>query len=65
MHKELLAHSNVLALPLAALLLFVCVFVVIVVRTMLRRPAAYSDLERLPLSNDEGRVEPEVRHGDA
>ncbi|HSQ67237.1 MAG TPA: hypothetical protein VLM85_28675 [Polyangiaceae bacterium] len=66
MHKELLIHSPVLGLPLGALVLFLAVFLVVVVRTMRRKGAAYSDVEQLPLMHDEGRrVEPEENgHGD-
>ncbi len=67
MHTELLTHTPVLALPIGALLLFLTVFVAVVARTMARRAVTYSDVEHLPLSNDEGpRAEPqEDGHGDA
>ena len=67
MHKELLIHSPVLGLPLGALVLFLAVFLVVVVRTMRRKPAAYSDVDHLPLMDDEGRrAELEEKgHGDA
>ncbi len=66
MHTELLAHTQVLGLPIGALLLFLAVFVVVVVRTMARKAATYSDVEHLPLLNDEGpQAEPqEDGHGD-
>ncbi len=67
MHKELLIHSPVLGLPLGALVLFFAVFLVVVVRTMRHKAATYSDVEQLPLLNDEGRpAEPEENgHGNA
>jgi hypothetical protein len=64
MHAELLTHTPVLALPIGALFLFVGVFAVVVFRTMARRPAAYADVEHLPLSKDEGEPE-EDGHGEA
>ncbi len=51
MHEEILTHSPALMLPVAALLLFVAVFVVVVLRTMARRAEAYAHEERLPLED--------------
>ena len=67
MHKDLLIHSPVLGLPLGALFLFLAVFLVVVVRTMRRTAATYSDVEQLPLTKDEGRRAEleENGHGDA
>lgn len=54
MHKELLAHSPLLVLPLAALLVFFGVFVIVVVRTMAKRGHAYSQLASMPLDQEKG-----------
>ncbi len=53
MHKDLLAHSPLLALPLAALFLFLAVFVVVCLRTMSRRAQAYARVASLPLDEQE------------
>ena len=52
MHKDLLAQSPLLALPLAALLIFLAVFLVICVRTMAKRPREYAPAASLPLEED-------------
>ncbi len=57
MYKDLLAQSPLLALPLAALLLFFAVFVVVVVRTMARRAPTYAAAAALPLKDEEVRDE--------
>ncbi len=51
MHKEILVHSPALMLPLAALLLFVAIFVLVVIRTMSRKAEAYAHEESLPLED--------------
>ena len=56
MYKDFLAHSPLLALPIAALFVFLGVFVVVVTRTMARRAPAYARLATLPL-REEGRHE--------
>jgi hypothetical protein len=57
-YKDLLAQSPLLALPLAALLVFFAVFLVVVVRTMAKRAPAYAPVADLPLQ-EEGRHERE------
>ena len=52
MYKDLLAQSPLLALPLAALLIFVFVFAAVVVRTMWRRSHEYARAAALPLERD-------------
>jgi cbb3-type cytochrome oxidase subunit 3 len=54
MYRELMSHSTLLALPLLALVLFICVFFGIVLRTYRKRAAEYDDLARLPLATEEG-----------
>ncbi len=55
MKSELLAKSPLLALPIAALFLFLAVFAVIVVVTMKRRAASLDPIARLPIDDeDEG-----------
>jgi hypothetical protein len=55
-YKDLLAQSPLLALPLAALVVFFAVFVAVVVRTMAKRAPAYARAAELPL-REEGRRE--------
>jgi hypothetical protein len=55
MHKDLLAQSPLLVLPLAALLIFFAVFVFVVCRTMLRRPPEYASAAALPLEEEGSR----------
>ena len=52
MHKDLLAHSPLLALPIAALLIFVAIFLVVCLRTMSRKPRDYAPAASLPLEED-------------
>ena len=52
MHKDLLAQSPLLALPLAALLIFLGVFLVICIRTMVKRAPDYAPAASLPLDED-------------
>jgi cbb3-type cytochrome oxidase subunit 3 len=63
MHKELLTHSPLLALPLAALLLFFFVFVAVVLRTMTKRAHDYAPQAALPLQDDTQDDTQEPRHG--
>lgn len=58
MHKQLLAQSPLLALPLAALLLFLGVFLLWVVFTYGRRAEAYARIAALPLADDTGARRP-------
>ncbi len=55
MHKDLLAHSPLLILPLAALLIFFAVFVLVVLRTMARRAPEYASAAALPLEEEGSR----------
>jgi hypothetical protein len=52
MKTELLAKSPMLALPLAALFLFLAIFLAVLVVTMRRRGPAYEAVARLPLDDD-------------
>jgi hypothetical protein len=52
MHKELLAHSPLLALPIAALLIFVAVFLAVSMRAMTRKARDYAPAASLPLEED-------------
>jgi hypothetical protein len=54
MFREYFAQSPVLAMPVAALAIFLLVFVVIVARTLGRRPDEFRGLEALPLDDQEG-----------
>ncbi len=56
MYKDLLAQSPLLALPLAALLIFFGVFVAVVMRTMARRAPAYAQAADLPLRGEDRHV---------
>lgn len=53
MHKELLAQSPLLVLPLVALALFLAVFVVETVRALLKPRAEVLRDASLPLTEDE------------
>jgi cbb3-type cytochrome oxidase subunit 3 len=53
MHADLLAHSPLLVLPIAALLIFFAVFVVVVVRTMARGAPGYARDAALPLAQED------------
>ena len=57
MYTEFFAKSPLLALPVAALMVFVVVFASIVVRTVRRGKTADADTARLPLADEE------VSHG--
>lgn len=52
MHTDLLTQSPLLALPLAALLIFFGVFVVVVLRTMAKRAPEYARAAALPLEQE-------------
>ncbi len=54
MYKDILAHPPLLALPIFAMFLFLTVFLVAIVRTLTRRPHAYTDVARLPIEDDHG-----------
>lgn len=56
MYKDLLAHSPLLALPLAALFIFFVVFVAVSLRALLRSKADVARDASLPLA-EEGRHE--------
>jgi hypothetical protein len=53
MHKELLAQSPLLALPLAALVIFLAVFVYVVVRAMTRAKGEIAEAAHLPLFEED------------
>ena len=53
MHKELLAQSPLLALPLAALLIFLGVFLYVVVRAMTATKQTMAEAARLPLGMED------------
>ncbi len=53
MKSELLAKSPLLALPLAALFLFLAFFAVVVVVTMKRRAASLDPIARLPIDDED------------
>lgn len=52
MHKELLLHSPLLALPIFAMLVFFAVFVTVTAVTLTRRKRAYDDVARLAIEDD-------------
>ena len=51
MHKELLTHSPLLALPIFAMLVFIAVFVAVSVVTLTRRKRAYDEVANLALED--------------
>lgn len=53
MHRELLAQSPLLALPLAAMALFIVVWVATTVRALTRPRAEVEALARIPVSEDD------------
>ena len=57
MLREVLSHSPILALPLAAMFLFITVFALVVTRTMTRRREHFARVARLPLDREEDRHE--------
>ncbi len=52
MHKELLQHSPLLALPIFAMFVFLAVFVAVVAVTLTRRKKAYDDVARLAIEDE-------------
>lgn len=52
MNKELLEHSPLLALPLAAMFLFLAVWVIAAVRVLTRSRGEMAAAARLPLERD-------------
>jgi hypothetical protein len=52
MHKELLAQSPLLVLPLLAMFVFMAVWVVAAVRVITRSRADLEEAARLPLGDD-------------
>ncbi len=52
MLREVLIHSPLLGLPLAALVLFVVLFAGIVFRVLRRGPGAYESTALLPLASE-------------
>ncbi len=61
MHRELLAQSPLLLLPLAAMFVFIAVWVVAAIRVMTRSPADLEEAARLPLELDQVGVDHEHR----
>jgi hypothetical protein len=55
MHKDLLAQSPLLVLPLVALFLFLGVFLAVLVRTMVTRTPEYARTAALPLEDSDER----------
>ncbi len=53
MHKELLAQSPLLALPLAAMVLFILVWIATTIRALTRSRAEVEAVARIPLAEDE------------
>lgn len=51
MHKELLQHSPLLALPIFAMFVFLAVFVAVCAVTLTRRKRAYDDVANLALKD--------------
>lgn len=51
MYRDFFAHSNVLALPVLALVIFIAVFAGIVAGVLRRRPESYHRAAALPLEN--------------
>lgn len=52
MHKELLQQSPLLMLPIAAMFVFLAVFISVLVRTMSKRASAYDATAALPLNEE-------------
>jgi hypothetical protein len=53
MHKDLLAQSPLLALPLAALVIFLGVFVYVVVRALTEKKRTIAEAARIPLARED------------
>ncbi len=53
MYKDLLCQTTLLDLPLAAMFVFLAVFITVVVRTMATRAHEYSSAAALPLVEEE------------
>ena len=53
MHKDLLSHTPLLALPIAAMFLFLAVFLGVVVVTLVRGARAYDAAAKLPVDEAE------------
>jgi cbb3-type cytochrome oxidase subunit 3 len=53
MHKDLLAHSPLLALPIMAMALFIVVWVATTVRALTRPRAEVDEAARMPLAEDD------------
>lgn len=52
MHKELLSQTTLTVLPLAAMLIFLAVFVAVVVRELRKKREEIDACARLPLQKD-------------
>jgi hypothetical protein len=53
MHRELLAQSHLLILPIVALFLFIAVFVAVVIRAMARSRADIDAHAALPFADED------------
>ncbi len=53
MHRELLAQSPLLALPLAAMALFVVVWIATTIRALTRPSVEVEAVARIPLAEDD------------
>lgn len=51
MHKDLLSHTPLLALPIAAMFIFLAVFVGAVVVTLVRGARAYEAAAKIPVED--------------
>jgi hypothetical protein len=66
MYRELILRTNMLDLPIFALIVFVAVFAILAFRVMRQRD--WSEVSALPLETEESAAPqegPEVRHGQA
>jgi hypothetical protein len=52
MHRELLSHSPLLILPIAAMFVFIAVFLAVLIRTMSKRASTYDNRAALPFSEE-------------
>jgi hypothetical protein len=59
MHRELLAQSPLLLLPLVAMFVFIAVWVVAAIRVMTRSQADLEEAARMPLELDQVGVDHE------
>ena len=55
MHKELLSHTPLLALPIFAMFVFLAVFLGVCAITLTRKRRAYAEVASLPLIEGQAR----------